>query len=171
MAKSSPIAPASGPRTTLLLRLLDQAFDQKAWHGPTLKGALRGVTAAEAAFRPGPGRHTIWELAVHAAYWKYTVWRQLTGAERGTFPLKGSNWFPRPTEATEAAWKADQALLAQCHADLRTAVAALPEAALDTQPAGSKYPIRELVLGIASHDLYHAGQISLIKRLAAGKGR
>jgi hypothetical protein len=57
------------PEVELLLRLLAQAFNQKAWHGTTLRGALRGVTAAAALWRPGPARHNIWELTVHAAYW------------------------------------------------------------------------------------------------------
>lgn len=157
---------APNPRVALLLRLLDQAFDTKAWHGPTLKGALRGVTAAEASFRPGPRRHSIWELAVHAAYWKYAVRRQLTGGDRGSFPIPGSNWFAPPGTLSEADWKAALALLARCHRELRAAVAALSDPDLDRTPAGSKYPVRELVMGAASHDLYHAGQVSLIKRLA-----
>ena len=166
MADRRGTGATAGPRVALLLRLLDQAFDHKAWHGPTLKGALRGVTAEVASFRPGPGRHTIWELAVHAAYWKYTVRRLLTGGERGAFPLPGSNWFAAPEAASESEWKAALALLARCHRELRAAVAALADADLDRRPAGSKYPVSELVMGIASHDLYHAGQVSLIKRLA-----
>jgi len=57
--------------------LIDQAFDHKAWHGTNLKGSLRGMTAAEAAWRPAEGRHNAWEVAIHCAYWKYTVWRRL----------------------------------------------------------------------------------------------
>lgn len=159
-------SPAAASRVALLLRLLDQAFDKKAWHGPTLKGALRGVTAREASFRPAPGRHSIWELALHAAYWKYAVRRQLTGGGRGSFPLPGSNWFAPPGEASEEEWKAALALLARCHRELRETVAALSDTGLDRKPAGSKYPVSELVMGAASHDLYHAGQVSLIKRLS-----
>ncbi len=98
--------------------------------------------------------------------WKYTVRRLLTGGEKGAFPLPGSNWFTPPTVASEREWKAALALLARCHRDLRAAVAELSNADLDRKPAGTKYPISELVMGIASHDLYHAGQVSLIKRLA-----
>src|SRR5512142_143685 len=90
----------------LLLRAIDEGFDHAAWHGPNLKGSLRGVTAAQAAWRPAPGRHNIWEIVVHAAYWKYAVRRRLTGDERGSFPEKGSNWFerPGPSGCDEAAW-------------------------------------------------------------------
>ena len=67
------------------LSLLDEAFERKAWHGPNLRGTLRGVTAEVAAWRPGAGRHNVWELCVHAAYWKYAVRRMLTGEKRGSF--------------------------------------------------------------------------------------
>ena len=97
---TKPDMPAD-PRVAVLLRLLDEGFDAKAWHGPNLRGPLRRLDAATAAFRPAPGRHTIWEHAVHAAYWKYAVRRRITGDDRGSFPLKGSNWFVRPDPAVE----------------------------------------------------------------------
>ncbi len=90
-----------GTEISLIVGLLDQAFDHKAWHGTNLKGALRGMTAAEAAWRPDEGRHNVWEIAVHCAYWKYAVWRRLTGAKRGSFAMKGSNWFARPASGVD----------------------------------------------------------------------
>lgn len=152
-------------RITLLLRTIDQGYDRKSWHGTTLRGSLRGVSAEEAAWRPEPGRHNIGELAVHAAYWKYSVLRRLRGGERGSFPLEGSNWFPRPVDASEGAWKQDLAVLGQMHRDLRAAVAALTEEDLQKVPAGSSTTVSDLVVGVAFHDIYHAGQIHLIKRL------
>jgi DinB family protein len=152
-------------RVTLIVRLMDQAYDHKAWHGPTLRGSLRGVRAPTAAWRPGTDRHNIWELAVHAAYWKYTVMRRVTGAPKGSFPLAGSDWFERPEELSEAAWKRDLQLLEDTHQQLRRAVLTVSDDDLDQIPAGSKTVLVDLLLGIASHDLYHAGQIQLIKRL------
>lgn len=146
-----------------LLALLDEAYDRRAWHGPTLRGALRGLTAAEAARRPGAGRHNVWELVVHCAYWKYAVRRRLTGERRGGFARKGSNWFPRPEEASERAWKADLELLANEHRQLREVVASLPPAALDGTAAGRRRA--HMIRGIAAHDLYHAGQVSLTRRV------
>src|SRR5688572_23685180 len=140
----------------LLLHLVDEGYSASAWHGTTLRGSLRGVTAGEAAKRPAPGRHSIWELAVHAAYWKYTVWRKLTGAKRGSFPRAGSNWLPIPSPPTAAAWKRDIHLLALWHRDLRTAVENLD--ALTPRR-------RRLIAGIALHDAYHTGQIQLVKRM------
>ena len=152
----------------LLLALLDQAFDRPSWHGTNLRGALRRLAPEAAAWRPGPGRHNVWELIVHCAYWKYAVWRRFEGAGRGSFSLTGSNWFERPAgEATAAALRADVALLEEWHAKLRAAVAAAPPAVF-AEPAGKgRFTVREWVTGIAAHDLYHAGQVQLLKRLAA----
>jgi len=147
-----------------LLDLLGEGYDQKAWHGPNLKGLLRGMSAEQAAFRLHPRRHNVWELVVHCAYWKYTVSRLLLREPRGSFPLTGSNWFPRPTEPGERAWRADRALLDAQHARLVEAVTALDDRDLERVPAGSKHTIRRLVTGVAAHDLYHAGQVAMLKR-------
>ena len=143
-----------------LLTLLDEAFDKRSWHGPNLRGAIRGVTAEQAAWRPGPGSHNIWEYTLHAAYWKYVARRKIEGGKRGSFMLKGSNFFPRPEKgnATEEAWAADRKLLEREHRALRTAVAKV----LRTT-RGDKF-LRH-VYGVAFHDLYHAGQIRLLRRL------
>lgn len=149
----------------LLLRILDEAYEKKAWHGPNLKGTLRGVTVEEAVWRPAPDRHNVWELALHAAYWKYAGWRRVTGEKRGAFPVDGSNWFVRPESATEKAWRADLALLDEQHRRFRTAVEKIPASRLSSVSPGSKHRIDTLVYGIAAHDVYHAGQIQLVKRL------
>lgn len=153
-------------RVDQLLRQIDQAYDGKSWHGTNLRGSLRRVTLAQAAWRPAPGRHNIWELAVHAAYWKYAVRRRLTGEARAGFPLEGSNFFTRPGAGTEAEWTRDVALLRDEHRQLRAAVAGLSDERLDRPAAGGNTLVVDLVAGIIAHDLYHAGQIQLLKRLA-----
>jgi len=150
---------SASPSLGLLLDALDEAFDKSSWHGPNLRGALRGVTPAQAGWRPAPGRHNVWELALHAAYWKYVVRRRLSGEKRGSFPLPGSNFFLRSGEEGEAAWRRDLALLADQHRQLRWAVLELSAAALrDAKQV-------RLIRGAAAHDLYHAGQIRLLRRL------
>lgn len=149
----------------LLVDLIDQAYDKRAWHGTNLKGSVRRLTAGEAAWRPGLGRHNIWEIIVHAAYWKYTIRRRLLGEKRGSFPLKGSNWFERPDGGSAATWEQDLKLLEETHHSMREAVAMLSPSLLHKQTAKSKYTNAQVIYGIASHDLYHAGQIQLIKRL------
>ena len=142
----------------LLLEGLEEGYFRKAWHGPTLRGALRGVTPELATWRPAPRRHNIWELTVHCAYWKYAVRRKLTG--HASFPRKGRNWFALP-EPTNEAWKTDLQLLADEHSALREAVASLPPSQLERSV--------RIIRGAAYHDVYHAGQIQFIKRLFADR--
>jgi DinB family protein len=144
----------------LLLSLLEEAYEKKTWHGPNLKQSLKGVTAKQAAWRPGPGRHNIWELALHAAYWKYALRRRIEGGKRGSFALKGSNFFPRPEpgKLSEKAWREDKELLEREHIALHESIAR----------ASKKSPSPRLLrsfYGIAFHDVYHAGQIRLLRRL------
>jgi len=147
----------------LLLNLLDEAYKKKTWHGPNLRQAIRGVSAKQAAWRPGAGRHNIWEETLHAAYWKYAVRNRIEGGKKGSFALPGSNFFPRPEkgQATESAWRADKELLEREHQALRAAI----KWVLST-PRGAKFV--KQIYGVAFHDVYHAGQIRLLCRLMAG---
>ena len=149
----------------LLLRILDEAYEKKAWHGPNLKGAFRGLSAHSAEWRPRPDRHSIVENVVHCAYWKYAVRRRLTGEKRGSFSLKGSNWFAISSPLDEASWKEHAALLGREHRALRETVAAFPPGRLNDFPTGGKVRFVTQIYGAALHDVYHAGQIQLLKRL------
>ena len=149
-----------------LLKIIDQAYDHRSWHGTNLRGSVRGVSFRQAAWRPAPRRHNIWELVVHAAYWKYAVSRRFTGESRGSFPLKGSNWFSRPEVAGEKEWRSDVRLLDQMHRLLRECIRNLPPGELSRTPRGSKVSNEFILTGIAAHDLYHAGQIQLLKKLS-----
>jgi len=146
----------------LLLANLDDAYAKRGWHGTSLRGSLRGVTAEEALRRPGKGRHNVWELTAHAAYWKYAARNRLQGGKRGSFALKGSNWFASPARADDDAWHALVKLLDEEHRLLRAAVALMSDAELrDAKKV-------RLVYGVAAHDVYHTGQIQIVKRLARG---
>lgn len=151
-----------------LLTLIDQAYDHPSWHGPNLRGAVRRVAAVQAAWRPQPRRRSIWEIVQHCAYWKYAVRRRLLGEKRGSFELKGSNWFAIPGDRSEKSWRAAVALLDREHAALRSAISNLSRHDLARKSPGSKLANGFVIAGIASHDLYHAGQIQLLKRLFAG---
>jgi hypothetical protein len=145
---------------SLPLSLIDKAYDKKSWHGPNLHQAIKGVTAEQAAWRPAPGAHNIWELTLHAAYWKYRMRRKIEGGKRGSFALKGSNFFtrPEPTNTTEAAWRADRKLLENEHRALAGAIRRV----LDTPRAKG---FLDGICGVAFHDVYHAGQVRLLRRL------
>lgn len=146
--------------------LLDEGFSKAAWHGPNLLGSLRGVTLPQLLFRPRKEGHNIWELAVHCAYWKYAVRNRLILGKRNTFPVEGSNFFPRNKGLTLEDWKRDLTLLKQQHKLLKGAIAGLDASTFDSRVEGSRHTVRRMVLGIAAHDIYHAGQISLLKRMA-----
>lgn len=154
----------------LLIVQLEQAFRRRSWHGTNLLGSIRGLDPATAAARPGPGRHNIWELIVHAAYWKYSVYRRLAADPALKFNLKGSNWFERPVEMSAGALKRDIVLLKDYHQLLIDAVRSFPARQLSAIPKGSSTSFLDLIIGVAAHDLYHAGQAQLIKRLIAAEG-
>jgi len=154
-----------------LLDALEQAYRRRTWHGTNLRGSLHRLTCGQALWRPAPGRHNIWEEAVHAAYWKYAVRNRLRGAKRGGFPLKGSNWFPSPQTAGPKEWKRALALLGEMHAALCDSVREFPPARLNRTLTGSKWTAFDSILGAAFHDIYHAGQIQLLKRLQKSAGR
>ena len=143
---------------------LEEAFRRRAWHGTNLLGSLRGLSPIEASWRPCAGRHNIWEILVHAAYWKYAVARRLTGEKRGRFPLKGSNWFVRDGGSV-ADLQGDLHLLKTCHRQLLAAATQLRASSLGRHPGNGKFTAAALLRGAAAHDIYHAGQIQLLKRL------
>jgi uncharacterized damage-inducible protein DinB len=153
----------------LLDALLEDSYSRRPWQGPSLKGSLRGVTSRQAAWKPRGARHSIRDLVLHAAYWKYAVRRMLTREKRGAFARKGSNWFEAPAAASDKEWRQVRGLLEEEHRKLVRAAARVSEAALSKKPAGSSRTIANLLYGVASHDVYHTGQIQLLKRLWRGR--
>jgi hypothetical protein len=145
---------------SLAISLVQEGYEKKTWHGPNLRQSLRGVSAKQAAWRPARGRHNIWELVLHAAYWKYAVRRKIEGGKRGSFAVKGSNFFSRPEKgrASETDWQKDLKLLEQEHKALVAAI----QNVLKTDRAEKLLPAS---YGVAFHDIYHAGQIRLLRRL------
>lgn len=154
----------------LLLEVYDQAFDHTAWHGTNLRGSIKGLKLSELLWRPQQKRHDSWEIALHCAYWKYVVWRRLTGkGKRGDFPRRPSDWPKHSQKPNNNEWQSDLELLLNYHNILRTAIAEFPDDKLYNCPKGSKVIYIQTIYGIASHDLYHAGQIQLIKRMLRSK--
>jgi hypothetical protein len=146
---------SSDPHVALLLQNLDYAFDKPGWHGPNLASSIRGVNARRAA-ESVDGRRSIWQQVLHAAYWKQRVINLLIGTQ--PFPRKGSDWPLLPDELTERNWKADVELLRDIHAKLRRAVEQIDASRLSEKTT-------KLILGAAAHDLYHTGQIRLLRRM------
>lgn len=155
------------PLAVLLLENVQPRGGRGAWHGgPTAVGALRGVSASQAVWFPAAGRKSIWQLALHIAYWKYAARRRLEGGSDARFPRAPANWPRVPDHADTRLWKEDVALLRAEHARLVETIAGIPIARYGTAlPGGKRWTVGELIVGIAQHDAYHTGQIQMLKRL------
>jgi len=153
------------PRTTLLLQALDAAYLKRGWHGPVLRNVLKDLPAKAARRHPVRGRHSIWELALHTAYWKYIVRRRIMGDDSLVFPRSGSNFPALPSKGGDKEWQADLRLLDEQHELLRAAVMAVPPARLFRKRPRAPWTLAEEIQGAAAHDLYHAGQMMMLRRM------
>jgi hypothetical protein len=152
-----------------LLDALAEAFEGPAWHGPTLRSSIKGVKVDEAVWRTGTRRNCIWELVTHAAYGKYLVATRLEPDVEREFGRKlAKSWFPRLPEVRDAkAWRGDQQLLNDWHTALLEVCRRVPEKRLQEKRLQSRFTLAQEVHGLALHDIYHAGQIRLLRRLYA----
>ncbi len=149
-----------------IMEVLNPPPGFRPWHGgPTLMGALRGVDARQAAWKPATDRHSIWELALHIAYWNYAVRQYFDPEAQKGFPRSPSN-FPTVEDTSEKAWKEDKLLIADEHNKLVFAIQLFDEDRLDEKTTSKKeWTYSQLLVGITIHDTYHIGQIQLMKRL------
>lgn len=152
-----------------LLEALAEAFEGPAWHGPSLSSSIKGVRVHEALWRPAKGRNCIWELVIHAAYGKYLVASRLEpDVEREFGRRLAKAWWPRlPDPADARAWRADQQLLTHWHEGLVEVCRRVPDKRLRDRRLQSRFTLAREVHGLALHDIYHAGQIRLLRRLYA----
>ena len=140
---------------------LHRAYAGSAWHGPALRELLRGVTAKQAAARPLRGAHTIWELVLHITAWKGAVLRRMRGKATSLSPAQN---FPPMPQASTANWKKTVSALQMAQRELHRAVSALPDSRLKKRVPGKRYSVYFMLHGLVQHDLYHAGQIALLKK-------
>ncbi len=147
-------------------RIADQlrrAFDGSAWHGPALMELLEDVDAATAAAKPLGDVHSMWELLLHVAAWDGAGLKRLAGKKT---QLKGKQNFPPVTNATELAWREALTTAARTHDELVKTAAGLSEKRLRERVPGKPYDFYHMLHGIAQHELYHAGQIAILKKAA-----
>ena len=149
----------------LLKDILEEAYFKKAWHGPNLHSALTGVTADDALKRPSEGRNNIYEVTVHSAYWVYRVINRIRKNPGLKFPLKGTNWFESPNILKNTEWKKIKELLNKLHKELFNLISELGSKEFKSKTEKEKRIVSRLLVGISMHDVYHAGQIQLIKKL------
>lgn len=153
-----------------ILDQMDRAFAGDAWHGPPLKPMLDGLTAEDASKHPIHKAHSIWELVNHLTTWNTIVHDELLGA---TAELTPELDWPPVWEATDVEWKRAVQKLVDARGRLRKTVEGLRDEQLDEQPSKRTNNSRYLMLhGIVQHDLYHAGQIAVLKKaLGAGTAK
>lgn len=147
-------------------RIADQlrrAHRGEAWHGPSVREVLEGVTAAQAAKRGIGNAHTIWELVLHVERWARAAREALDGTPMPAIPYP-HDW-PPVGETTAEAWSASRAQLDRTLQELADAVENLPEEKLRAMVPGRDYTFYFLWHGVVQHNLYHAGQIALLKKL------
>jgi uncharacterized damage-inducible protein DinB len=152
------------PEVSRILDQLHRAYEGPAWHGPALREILTGVTWQTAAQRPIPGAHTIRELVLHIIVWISVPTRRIEGAEMPTLPPE-QDW-PAP-EPTESAWQQALDRLAEAQRNLESQVGQLTDDRLRDKVLGEvPYSIYTMLHGVVQHNLYHAGQIALLKKAA-----
>lgn len=150
----------------LLAEQLRHAFEGEAWHGPALLELLADVDAATAAAKPIPAVHSIWELVLHIAVWDNTSLRRLAGE---ICQPEGTDNFPIPPKPAETAWRKAIADTKRTHNELVKVVESLPDSRLRDRVPGKNYNFYFMLHGIAQHELYHAGQIAILKKAVAAK--
>ncbi len=140
---------------------LRRAFDGTAWHGPALMELLEDVDATTAAAKPLRGVHSIWELALHIAAWDGAVLRRIGGEK---LQLKAEENFPPVNQVSEKAWQQAVAQVRRTHDSLIKTVEKLSNSRLGDRVPGKRYDFEFMLHGVAQHELYHAGQIAILKK-------
>ncbi len=158
------------PDVDRLISELQRQHDGDPWHGPSRAAILADVSAAEAAWQPGAGAHSIWENVLHMRSWTREVERRALGGYPA-MPADGD--WPHVIDTSEKAWTQAQASLDAAHDQIVAVVRRLGGTKLaehvgatKKHPNGTGITIRAMLYSLASHDVYHSGQVSLLKRLA-----
>jgi uncharacterized damage-inducible protein DinB len=140
---------------------LKRAFEGHAWHGPSMLEVLADVTAERAAAKPLSGAHSTWEIVLHVTAWHVGVRRRLEGERVELSPEE--DW-PPVTDTSDTAWRQALAALQQTHMELRSTVSRLADSHLPEKVAGKDHSVYVMLHGLIQHNLYHAGQVALLKK-------
>ncbi|HLJ61612.1 MAG TPA: DinB family protein [bacterium] len=152
-----------GSRIDLLLRGIDEVFNVSGWQ-IALREAV-DVTAAQAAWSPGPGRNSIWKIVNHVSLWMEDVADCMAGV-----PPKPKGWaagadFREIESVTGEAWRASVERLGAAHTRLKAELAKRTDAELDAPSPGRSVALSSTILGLIAHDGYHCGQICYLRAL------
>jgi uncharacterized damage-inducible protein DinB len=158
--------PQASAKIEEISRIADQlkrAFEGDAWHGPAVLEVLEGVNARSAAAKPLRGAHSIWEIVLHIAAWDGAIRRRMEGQ---ALQLSDEQDFPPVKDTSDSAWREALHTLRIRHAELIQGVLSMPDHRLTSQVPGKDYDFYHMLHGAVQHELYHAGQIALLKKVA-----
>lgn len=144
-----------------ILDQMDRAFSGDAWHGPALMHVLEGISAEDASKHAVRGAHSIWELVHHIGAWNTIVRHRIEGE---AVEVTAERDWPPVWEVSETAWKRALEVLVESRARLRQAVESLSDDQLEQLLPGSSVSRYAALHGLVQHDLYHAGQIAILKK-------
>lgn len=141
--------------------LLEQAFEGGAWHGPALMELMQDIHVDHAAAKPIAHAHSIWEIALHIAVWQEAVLKRLNG--EAADPIGDQDW-PPVNDNSERAWEQTIQSLKDGHKKLVQKVSTLADADLPAKVPGRDHTVYYTLHGLIQHNLYHAGQIAILKK-------
>jgi len=140
---------------------LQRAFKGDAWHGPSVLKALKAVTFEQAFKKPIKGAHSIWEIVLHISAWHHAVTQRLKGYVVNL--TKEEDW-PRVENHDENAWQSALELTNESYENLLKKASSLSDSDLNKTAPGRNHSIYFMLHGVIQHDLYHAGQIAILKK-------
>jgi uncharacterized damage-inducible protein DinB len=141
---------------------LRNSLEGNAWHGPSILEVLLDVTVDMARARPIPKAHSIWELVLHITTW---VRAGVSGAMGKAIEVPDEVDWRTPDEETSAAWEEALCDLKKAHGELDDVLSNTSDEKLAEVVPGKGYTVYKLVHGVVQHNLYHAGQIAILKKL------
>jgi uncharacterized damage-inducible protein DinB len=142
---------------------LERACEGNAWHGPSVRELLKGISARQAATQSMPAGHSIWETVLHMQAWQDVARRRLGGEVIGDLPPQ-LDWPPIP-DTSETAWRQAVDNLTRSKQQLHEAISRLDDHRLGDPVPGKEHSVYVLLHGVIQHNLYHAGQIAVLKKL------
>jgi len=138
-----------------------RAMNGDAWHGPALFELLQGITAEQAQQYSIEGVHNVWELVLHITTWQKVTIKRLSGENYE--PNDKDNW-PDSIDYSTQNWEHAMEELYRTYQSLREKILHFPESELDSPVTGQHYTFYVLLHGLIQHNLYHAGQIALLRK-------
>lgn len=163
---TSEVAQTQFTEVDNIIDQLERTFEGDAWHGQSLSEILTNITAEQAAARPIPMAHSIWEIVLHSAAWQRAVRERLQGKPIASLPDE-EDW-PETADTAEQAWCDAVQTLRSEYEMLQAEALKWRERDLDETTGGQRFTVYQMLHGVVQHNVYHAGQIAILKKATAG---